>query len=47
MAVSFGSSCHGAGRELSRHAAIKALRGQDIAAQLGREGGGVALLTRT
>lgn len=34
----FGSSCHGAGRVLSRHAAKKRARGQDIAAQLKAQG---------
>jgi len=34
MLRSFGSSCHGAGRNLSRHAATRELRGVDIAAQL-------------
>jgi tRNA-splicing ligase RtcB len=34
----FGSACHGAGRLLSRHAAIRELRGVDIAEQLGRQG---------
>jgi tRNA-splicing ligase RtcB len=38
MAETFGSSCHGAGRNLSRHAAIRALRGVDVAAQLRAEG---------
>ncbi|HXG40656.1 MAG TPA: RtcB family protein [Candidatus Limnocylindrales bacterium] len=38
MERSFGSSSHGAGRNLSRHAAIKALRGVDIAAALAAEG---------
>jgi tRNA-splicing ligase RtcB len=38
MTEAFGSSCHGAGRNLSRHAAIRALRGVDIARQLAQEG---------
>ncbi len=38
MTEAFGSSCHGAGRNLSRHAAIRALRGVDIARQLAAEG---------
>lgn len=38
MELSFGSTCHGAGRDLSRHAAIRELRGVDIAAQLAHEG---------
>jgi tRNA-splicing ligase RtcB len=38
MTDSFGSTCHGAGRALSRHAALKALRGVDVASQLALEG---------
>jgi len=38
MAESFGSTCHGAGRTLSRHAAIRALRDVDVARQLGDAG---------
>jgi tRNA-splicing ligase RtcB len=38
MAASFGSTCHGAGRSLSRHAALRALRGVDVAAGLAAEG---------
>jgi tRNA-splicing ligase RtcB len=38
MVESFGSTCHGAGRALSRHAALKALRGVDVASQLAHEG---------
>ncbi len=38
MVRSFGSSCHGAGRNLSRHAATRQLRGVDIAAQLASQG---------
>jgi tRNA-splicing ligase RtcB len=38
MLRSFGSSCHGAGRNLSRHAATRQLRGVDIAAQLAGQG---------
>lgn len=38
MDDAFGSSCHGAGRQLSRHAAAKALRGVNVAAGLEREG---------
>jgi tRNA-splicing ligase RtcB len=38
MTESFGSTCHGAGRALSRHAAVKALRGVDVARQLAHEG---------
>jgi tRNA-splicing ligase RtcB len=35
---SFGSTCHGAGRVLSRHAAIKAARGRSIRDELSRHG---------
>jgi tRNA-splicing ligase RtcB (3'-phosphate/5'-hydroxy nucleic acid ligase) len=35
---SFGSACHGAGRLLSRHAALRQLKGVDVAGQLRREG---------
>ena len=38
MSTSFGSACHGAGRSLSRHAAAHALRGVDVAAELGARG---------
>ncbi len=38
MERTFGSSCHGAGRMLSRHEAVRQLRGVDIAAQLGARG---------
>ncbi|MDY6833510.1 MAG: RtcB family protein [Chloroflexota bacterium] len=38
MKESFGSACHGAGRQQSRHAAKKSLRGVDIAAKLAEEG---------
>ena len=34
----FGSSCHGAGRVLSRHAAKKAARGRDIIGDLTKQG---------
>jgi len=34
----FGSTCHGAGRLLSRHAATRQLRGVDVAAALAAEG---------
>ncbi len=34
----FGSTCHGAGRVLSRHAAKKKARGQDIFGELERQG---------
>lgn len=35
---SFGSSCHGAGRAMSRHAALRALKGVDVAADLRGQG---------
>jgi tRNA-splicing ligase RtcB len=38
MSAAFGSACHGAGRALSRHAAIRTLRGIDVAAELGARG---------
>ena len=38
MEQSFGSTCHGAGRDLSRHAAIRELRGVDVGAELARAG---------
>jgi tRNA-splicing ligase RtcB (3'-phosphate/5'-hydroxy nucleic acid ligase) len=38
MTDAFGSTCHGAGRAMSRHAALKALRGVDIAHQLASDG---------
>jgi tRNA-splicing ligase RtcB len=38
MAETFGSTCHGAGRSLSRHAAARQLRGVDLRSQLGRAG---------
>lgn len=34
----FGSTCHGAGRVMSRHAAKKAARGRDIIGELSRQG---------
>ena len=34
MAETFGSACHGAGRRMSRHAAMKAARGRDVAGEL-------------
>src|SRR3989304_10443194 len=37
-AAAFGSPCHGAGRNLSRHAAIRELRGVDITAELAAQG---------
>jgi tRNA-splicing ligase RtcB len=38
MADTFGSTCHGAGRLMSRHAAKKACRGRDIQAELAEQG---------
>jgi len=38
MEESFGSTCHGAGRMLSRHAARRILRGKDVAQDLERRG---------
>ena len=38
MADTFGSTCHGAGRRLSRRKAKKTAHGRDIAAELEREG---------
>lgn len=38
MAETFGSTCHGAGRVLSRHAAKKAARGRHIEAELAERG---------
>jgi tRNA-splicing ligase RtcB len=37
-ALSFGSSCHGAGRSMSRHQALKQWRGRELIDQLAREG---------
>ncbi len=38
METSFGSTCHGAGRAMSRHAAINKFRGEDIRHQLADKG---------
>jgi tRNA-splicing ligase RtcB len=38
MAETFGSTCHGAGRLLSRHQAIKQARGRNIPEELGTQG---------
>lgn len=38
MTAAFGSTCHGAGRSLSRHAAFRELRGVDVAATLAAQG---------
>jgi tRNA-splicing ligase RtcB len=37
MTETFGSTCHGAGRSLSRHAASRSLRGVDLVAELRRQ----------
>jgi len=37
-ARSFGSSCHGAGRSMSRHQALKQWRGRDLVEKLAAEG---------
>ncbi len=37
-AMSFGSSCHGAGRSMSRHQALKQWRGRDLVEKLAAEG---------
>jgi len=38
MAETFGSTCHGAGRTMSRHAALRQLRGVNLVEELRREG---------
>ncbi|KKW05483.1 MAG: RNA-splicing ligase RtcB, partial [Candidatus Moranbacteria bacterium GW2011_GWE1_49_15] len=38
MEKSFGSSCHGAGRRMSRHAAKRAVRGEELKKELEKEG---------
>jgi tRNA-splicing ligase RtcB len=38
MAETFGSTCHGAGRVMSRHQAIKAAKGRDVARELENQG---------
>ena len=38
MEETFGSTCHGAGRVMSRHQAIKASKGRDITRELERKG---------
>jgi tRNA-splicing ligase RtcB len=38
MESTFGSTCHGAGRNMSRHAALRELRGVSVADQLARAG---------
>ena len=46
FAETFGSTCHGAGRLLSRHAAKKAARGRNIEAELAAQGILVRAATR-
>ncbi len=43
MALAFGSACHGAGRRMSRHAALKEWRGDELVDDLAR--GGVLIRT--
>jgi tRNA-splicing ligase RtcB len=38
MRSTFGSACHGAGRAMSRHSALKAARGRDIFGEMGDRG---------
>jgi tRNA-splicing ligase RtcB len=38
MAQTWGSTCHGAGRIMSRHAAMAQARGRDIARELSEQG---------
>ena len=38
MQRSFGSTCHGAGRVMSRHAAIRKTKGKDIVSEMGKRG---------
>ncbi len=38
MGLAFGSSCHGAGRAMSRHAALKRWHGRQLIDQLAKEG---------
>ncbi|WP_346430115.1 RtcB family protein [Methanocella conradii] len=38
MDLTFGSTCHGAGRVMSRHAAIKGIRGSEIRRELAERG---------
>jgi len=38
MGRAFGSSCHGAGRAMSRHQALKLYKGRDVVDRLAREG---------
>jgi tRNA-splicing ligase RtcB len=38
MRESFGSTCHGAGRQLSRHAALREQKGIDLVGELAAKG---------
>jgi tRNA-splicing ligase RtcB len=38
LTETFGSTCHGAGREMSRHAALKAAKGRSIVKELAAKG---------
>jgi tRNA-splicing ligase RtcB len=38
MAETFGSTCHGAGRTMSRHAALRQLRGVNLVDELRHDG---------
>ncbi|MBI2352400.1 MAG: RtcB family protein [Deltaproteobacteria bacterium] len=38
MALSFGSACHGAGRSMSRHQALRQWQGKQVVEQLGQRG---------
>jgi tRNA-splicing ligase RtcB len=38
MATAFGSACHGAGRAMSRHQALKQWHGREVVAELERRG---------
>ncbi len=38
MKLAFGSSCHGAGRSMSRHQALKQWRGREIIQRLANQG---------
>lgn len=38
MDLAFGSACHGAGRSMSRHQALRQWQGKDIVHQLGSQG---------
>ena len=38
LTETFGSTCHGAGREMSRHQALKVARGRSIISELAQQG---------